>query len=497
MTDQEKRIQRTAGDGNLDLDDVRFALDGALSDQRLDDGEVAQARDWFARHGALMEPGARSWLQAVLAGEDVAPPHQVLLAPHPRDRQKDLFYARTDVVALQEALSTLGFPTSVDGDYGPGTARQVAALQVDLGLPATGSLDSDTLLHLNRLLDGRGLAPLDLSPRDRIRPDTVIALRGGGTVDTVRAMESALSHLSQATGEAGLALEADGIFGDDDEKALRLFQARVFLPQTGILDTATARALDGALAATGGSPLNLAPPEGGAGFGGAVELHFYPGDQELKVYVLQGSRVLDVFGMVGGKAVGEPDPDNPKVDYSPTPKGTYEVVEVSPHTSSVWAWSYVPYGSHLREVGGEIQFRDGSGAWRWATGPQGVFAGRQPPPLDREDYLDGAGVLPSTWTLNDFGHLRARLKNVATGALQGHMIHPSPSNEAVGAYGADTGTLRDPARALRVLRHSHGCEHIHPRDLDLMIARGYLAPGTRFVVHGYDEQFVGPSPEVP
>ena len=51
----------------------------------------------------------------------------------------------------------------------------------------------------------------------------------------------------------------------------------------------------------------------------------------------------------------------------------------------------------------------------------------------------------------------------------------------------DTDRLVDAATALDVLDWSHGCEHIHPRDLDELVSRGVLAPGTPFVVHAYDE----------
>ena len=122
-----------------------------------------------------------------------------------------------------------------------------------------------------------------------------------------------------------------------------------------------------------------------------------------------------------------------------------------------------------------------------------MFAGRNPPPLERASYLDRTGKVYETWRLNDFGHLRGQLKSVRTGAYQGHMIHSSPKNEATAAYFADTDALLDPAKALGVLDWSHGCEHIHPRDLDEMVARGYLAPGTTFVVHGYDEVRAAPT----
>ena len=79
--------------------------------------------------------------------------------------------------------------------------------------------------------------------------------------------------------------------------------------------------------------------------------------------------------------------------------------------------------------------------------------------------------------------MRARTK-----AAQTHMIHATPYGELSKVYNQDTAALLVPAKALEVLGHSHGCEHIHPKDLDEMVSKGYIRPGTIFVVHGYDER---------
>ena len=482
----DARLDAGAVDGDLDLEDVAFALQAAQADGVLSAAELSVLRAGLKEHGDAFEPAARRYLEAVLAGQNPTLPNRVLLAPHPKGAQKDLFYPRAEVVALQESLGRLGPSVTVDGDYGPGTSRAVAALQTSAGLPATGMVDSATLHRINALLEARGAPLLDLNPRAHIRPDAVVALRHGANTDDNLAVERALNRLAAIYDLGGLSVPADGRFDDRTEAAVKAFQRRVWLPETGIVDTSTVAAMDAALRAAGVEGLSLSPPEGGAGFGGEVELHFYPGDRERKLYVLRGGRVLDTYGMVGGQAEARPDPNNPTVDYSPSPEGTYDVVEVDPHASLAWAWSYVPYGAPLRLSGGEVQFRDVRGRWQWATGSNSAFAGRNPPPLGKDDYFEDGELMPR-WTKNDFGHLRARLRSVRTGALQGHMIHPGPVNEETAAYFADTDGLVKPEAALETLRFSHGCEHIHPRDMDELVARGYLAPGTRFVVHGYDE----------
>ena len=487
------RLSALAADHNIDVEDLALVLDAAMEDNVLSTAEAAALRSALSSRGAEFEPAAKRYLEALLSGKAAQMPNRVILAPHPRGAQRELFYSRFDVVKLQEALNTLGVRTGVDGDYGPGTIEAVRTAQRTLNVAASGVIDSVTLLALNKALEARGAALLDLTPRAHIRPDRVVALQHGTNTAQIAALQQGITRLGQHFNMPVFQLPATGVFDARMEQVVRSFQARAYLPETGIVDDSTVEALNSALSAVGLEKVAVVAPEGGAGLKGDVELHFYPGDNEQKLYVLQRGKLLDVYGMVGGNLVGRDDPNNPNVDYSPSPKGSYDVVEVSPHASNAWQWSYVPYGAPLREQGGQVQYQEASGAWKWATGPSSVFAGRNPAPIERASYLDKDGKLLPFWNMIDFGHLRGRLKSVATGTLQGHMIHPSSFNEGTALYFSDTERLRDPAVALTVLHHSHGCEHIHPRDMDEIVARGYLAPGTRFVVHGYDERYSGPA----
>ncbi len=490
MSDEtRKRATLLAKDDNLDLEDVRFALGVASAE------EAAQAAaEMLDAHLYALEPAARRYLEAVAEAKEGKAPNRLLLDRAPAGAQKDMYYPRTDVVALQEALTRLGAPTDVDGAYGPKTAAAVQKIQTSLGLRATGALDADTLVCMNEELARLGQAPLDLTPRNRVRPDWVIATKANARKEDVEALQAGLMRLGQHFGKEAFQVRVTGTFDRPTEAAVRAFQADAFLPETGFLDLSTLDALNAALSATSLEPVKVQPTPAPAGE--RFELHFYPGDQELRVYVMRAGEVLDSYGMVGGKNESRPDPNNASVGYDPTPAGRYEIMAVSPHTASAWAYSFVPYGSELREVEGEIQFRDGSGVWRFATGEKGIFAGRNPGPLDKTAYLDENGDVMTTWRLNDFGHIRGLLRTTSNGRIQSHMIHSTPSNEATSGYFQDTESLTDPKEALSILRHSHGCEHIHPKDLDEMISKGYFAPGTVFVVHGYDETMSTPEPEV-
>lgn len=484
----DTRLRALAADGNIDAEDALFAAQAALADGTISALEAQILRAGLAAWGRQFEPAAKRWLEDALAGRVAPLPNRPLLAQVPRGEQGEVYQARRDVVSLQDALVRVGVPTTVDGDFGPGTAAAVSAFQKSVRMPETGVLDTATLARLNEALEARGQSPIDLTPRARIRPDTVVALKhGGNTADNLK-IEEALNRLSRHFGLSELSCTADGRYDVATEAAVRAFQRRAYLPETGIVDRVTLRSLDTALTTVGLAATGVVPPAEDAGFDGAVELHFYPHPDEHKLVVKRAGAVLDVYGMVGGHAEGRADPNNPAVPYSPTPAGTYEIVELSVQVSQVWPYSYVPFGAPLREVGGEIQFRDERGQWQWATGPSSAFAGRKPPAPDKSAYKDAAGRLLPTWTKSDFGHLRGRLKDVATGRFQSHMIHPSGFNEGTETYFSDTSALENARTAETVLKHSHGCEHIHPRDLDELLAKGYLAPGTRFIVHGYDER---------
>lgn len=476
-------------DGDLDIEDVDHAAQIALEDGRISASEAMDLRAAIDRYRAQIDPQARAYLEDLVAGKAPQLVNRTLLAAAPRGRDKELYTPRADVVALQERIGWLGVACTIDGDFGPATTAALKQVQQGLGLPPSGLLDSRTVGRMNRALGLAGRPPLDLNPRARIRPDVVIAVKGAGERSRVKALQTALNALSGGFALGWLTLAEDGLFGAKTEEVVRLAQDLVYLPPTGIFDTSLALALNPLLKKLGLTPLDERAPSSGGGHDGRVELHFYPGRHQLKVYVLKAGRVLDVYGMVAGEeGANRPSASNPHVQYSETPAGRYSVVEISPHASGSWPRSYVPYGAELRLMDDEVQYRAGDGVWRFATGPKSEFVRRDPPPMTRAGYLSPDGSLPRTYTGNDFGHLRVYLRDLATGRLQTHMVHPIPDLEQNAKYWEDTRALTSPAAALATLRYSHGCEHIHPRDLDEMIAKGYVAPGVLFVVHSYDDE---------
>lgn len=52
------------------------------------------------------------------------------------------------VMAIQFWLTTTGFPTAIDGDYGPDTRRRVREFQAAKGLPVSGTVTSPTAVAL-------------------------------------------------------------------------------------------------------------------------------------------------------------------------------------------------------------------------------------------------------------------------------------------------------------------------------------------------------------
>ena len=197
--------------------------------------------------------------------------------------------------------------------------------------------------------------------------------------------------------------------------------------------------------------------------------------------------MLDVYGMVGGERIARPDPDNANgINYTPSPAGRYAVTAIDSFVAPGWPDARVPFGAELRDSDGQIQFHDQDGTWKFATGKKSAYH-RYQDALSRKDFLLSDGSVRPTWQDNEFGHGSAQLRRVSNGAPQGHMIHNSAFNETTRRYFMDTRRFLDPSVALTELHTSHGCEHLHPRDFDEIIGKGYLAPGTVLVIHGYDE----------
>ncbi len=136
------------------------------------------------------------------------------------------------VSALQKALKELGYYTgSVDGKYGSGTAAAVSAFQQKNGLSATGMADEVTqhLLFEGNPLNAQGSASSVSVPA----PLTNAALSQGKSGEEVIRLQNRLLVLGYYSGVV------DGLYGSGTVAAVREFQAKNLLNDTGIADEAT------------------------------------------------------------------------------------------------------------------------------------------------------------------------------------------------------------------------------------------------------------------
>jgi uncharacterized surface protein with fasciclin (FAS1) repeats len=139
------------------------------------------------------------------------------------------------VSALQTDLATIGlYSGKIDGIYGPRTIEAVERLQEEAGLEVTGLPDPATQRALAERLGQQESAQ-------------VAALQG---------ILTATGHYSGPV---------DGVWSDAVEEALKALQTELGVPATGVIDAATMRAFEAALAAAGNPPApEPTPPDTGA-----------------------------------------------------------------------------------------------------------------------------------------------------------------------------------------------------------------------------------------
>ena len=131
------------------------------------------------------------------------------------------------VSAIQADFRTIGYYTGeIDGVYGPQTIAAVEQFQTDRDLPVTGLVDPATQAALQVELAGRQSAQ----------------------VGALQAVLVATGHYSGPV---------DGVWTPAVEEALKALQEDLGVPVTGVVDAATLRAMEAALAAAGNAP---APP---------------------------------------------------------------------------------------------------------------------------------------------------------------------------------------------------------------------------------------------
>jgi peptidoglycan hydrolase-like protein with peptidoglycan-binding domain len=137
------------------------------------------------------------------------------ISPWPIVRRSDLEHP---VRTLQWLLRAHGSGVSVDGDFGPKTDAAVRALQQRSGLAVDGVVGPQTWSAL------------------------VITVRRGSRGDAVRGVQEEF-QFRNLSGDPGLGVQIDGIYGPKTEAAVRLFQDVLGITVDGIVGPVTWRVL--------------------------------------------------------------------------------------------------------------------------------------------------------------------------------------------------------------------------------------------------------------
>lgn len=119
-----------------------------------------------------------------------------------------------NVYTVQYLVTYHGFPTTIDGIFGPNTESSVRAFEQSRGLTVDGIVDASTWVPL------------------------VVTVRRGDSNQAVRGGQRQLNRYAYG-------LVVDGIFGPATEAAVRDFQLQNGLPVDGVIGVSTWRTLTG------------------------------------------------------------------------------------------------------------------------------------------------------------------------------------------------------------------------------------------------------------
>lgn len=208
-------------------------------------------------------------------------------------------------------------------------------------------------------------------------------------------------------------------------------------------------------------------------------------------------------------------------EMTPTRNGRYVIGAVEKHISygKYAYWSGVPWGAGLKFIN-DVTYVDvnNNGHWQklstyrpiWITYYKTETAIKNAIKivwlqLKVAHYNVGEVALysmemPDRWLFNDFGHISIKyfvdrnhdgILNKKTETLMGDFIHTTPGEEAITSY--NSRALATQPRFQVSLSESHGCIHVKPTDVDLMIGAGYLKKGQSMVVHSYKDKMIMPT----
>jgi peptidoglycan hydrolase-like protein with peptidoglycan-binding domain len=132
---------------------------------------------------------------------------------------------------LQRLLTQAGCALSADGVFGNSTQEALIAFQKRCGLTADGLAGSRTMSEL-RLSAQAAQAPTAEAPTRA--PDSALRLNDQG---------EAVRELQKLLADAGYSVSADGVFGENTEKAVLSFQMKIGLTADGLAGRQTIEGL--------------------------------------------------------------------------------------------------------------------------------------------------------------------------------------------------------------------------------------------------------------
>jgi hypothetical protein len=207
---------------------------------------------------------------------------------------------------------------------------------------------------------------------------------------------------------------------------------------------------------------------------------------------------------------------NDKYAATPTTPGRYVIKTIEKHisTSRYSAYSGLPWGAGLKIINKVVYVdRDNNGRWLKLTSVLPVWKSLKSEDAVTADILDywrrltyahsASGDVwlygssqPDRWLFSDFGHISIKYfadRNhngiMDKGeTVMGDFIHTTPNDEAVTYYNKNA--HGNATRYQVNLAESHGCIHVKPADVDVMIGSNYLKKGQGIVVHKYDDKIM-------
>ena len=291
-------------------------------------GDTARAVRIFQYYNDLEQTGAADLqtLNRIFSAEAKAPDNAMLSAGSGGDA----------VRTLQTRLRELGFTNvGTDGDYGAGTQRAVETLQTymrgleraklleeDASIPADADLSDRLTVEVNGVADP---LLLDAFYADSF-PAVPNSLSSGDAGDDVVRVQRRLNGLEFFFGAL------DGSYGGQTAQAVKDFQKRNSLPQTGAADRETLARL------FSGDALKALKP---------YEVKVSTDDQRVYVYGLDDNNEYTVLVKKMKCSTGR--------NATPTPKGTYQAT-TGPGARWHYFKKYKCWAQYAYYIEGDIMF---------------------------------------------------------------------------------------------------------------------------------------------